>query len=62
MTDDERLKRAYGVDEIAAGLIDLGDEANPDLGATSANELTDEDLLWLLLLRARRRELDTGGD
>jgi hypothetical protein len=59
MADDERLKRAYGIDEIAAGLRDLGDEANPDLGAIPADELTDEQLLWLLLQRAHRRELET---
>jgi hypothetical protein len=58
---DDRLKRAYGIDEIAAGLLDLGDEANADLGAVPAAELTDEQLLWLLLMRAHVREREARG-
>jgi hypothetical protein len=56
MTDDDRLRRAYGIDENAAGLLDLGDEANPDLETLTAKELSDEELLWVLLRRAHRRE------
>jgi hypothetical protein len=56
VTDDDTLRRAYGIDEAAAGLLDLGDEANPDLETLTAKELSDEELLWVLLRRARRRE------
>jgi hypothetical protein len=61
MGDDEaeRFKRAWGIDENAAGMLDVGDEANPDLGAIPVEELTDEQLLWILLMRARER---AGGD
>jgi hypothetical protein len=55
--DDDELKRAYGIDENAAGLLDLGDEANPDLETLRAKELTDKQLLWVLFRRAQRREL-----
>jgi hypothetical protein len=59
--DEHRLRRAYGIDENAAGLLDLGDEANPDLETLRAKELSDKQLLWLLLLRAHRRELSEKG-
>jgi hypothetical protein len=57
MSDDEadRFKRAWGIDENAAGMLDVGDEANPDHGAIPVEELTDEQLLWILLMRARER-------
>jgi hypothetical protein len=57
MDDDEaeRFKRGWGIDENAAGMLDVGDEANPNLGAIPADELTDEQLLWILLMRARER-------
>lgn len=61
VTDDDRIRRAYGVDENAAGLLDLGDEANPDLETLSAKELSDEELLWVLLRRAQRREAPKKG-
>jgi hypothetical protein len=59
--DHDLLKRAYGIDENAAGVLDLGDERNPDLGTLrgdALSELTDEELLWLSLERARRRQAD----
>jgi hypothetical protein len=54
----EQFKAAWGIDENAAGMLDVGDEANPDLGAIPAEELADEQLLWILLMRARRRAGD----
>jgi hypothetical protein len=54
--DEDELRRAYGIDENAAALLDLGEEANPDLELLRAKELSDAQLLWLLLLRAHRRE------
>jgi hypothetical protein len=39
----------------------MGDEAIPDLGAIPAEEVTDEQLIWILLMRARRRAGDDRG-
>jgi hypothetical protein len=57
--DEEELKRAYGVEEVKAGIRDLGDEANPDLGPIPGegdDELGEEELVWLALERARKGE------
>jgi hypothetical protein len=50
----ELVRKAWGIDEAAAGLVrDLGEEGNPDL-ATLRDEL-EEKLVWLMLQRLRER-------
>jgi hypothetical protein len=50
----ELVRKAWGIDEAAAGLVrDLGEEGNPDL-VTLRDEL-EEKLVWLMLQRLRER-------
>jgi hypothetical protein len=53
---DELLKQGYGIDEIAAGLLDLGDEKNPDLGSLPGDGAADlANDIWSALQRIRER-------
>jgi hypothetical protein len=55
VADSETFKKAWGIDEIAAGARDLGDESNPDLGAFPPHALDElEDDFWLAVERVRR--------
>jgi hypothetical protein len=54
-TADDLLRKAFGIDELAAGLVrDLGDEANPD-PSTLPDEVDDE-VAWRRLQRLRGRD------
>jgi hypothetical protein len=56
--DEEAFKKGWGIDEVAAGVRDLGDEGNPDLGTFprhALDELTkDEAEFWLAVERVRQ--------
>jgi hypothetical protein len=51
---DELMRRAWRIDDAAAGLVrDFGEEGNPDM--TALRDELEEELVWLALERVQRR-------